>query len=146
MIKEFEFKRPRDPKAVAPTKVGLSQERENLSGNIDGVSASALEERLAKASRRYATYRFKLPLGVPGQPGWKELDFLFFTSGSAVAVEVDDVTFIHRGENPEQDPDDLLRIEQLRYLGVNVDKINHVDNTKLMTQEAANATARRLLT
>lgn len=147
MIEPFKYRTPRRQQLSVPPSFRVSKEREVLAGHIDGVSASEPEERLANASRRYANFRFRMSLnGVQGQTGWKELDFLFLSQGSIIAVEVDDTTFIHRGENPDQDPDDLIRMEGLKELGVNVDKIHHIDAQKLSTQEVAERTARELFT
>lgn len=147
MIKEFKYRIPRNQQLPTPHKFQVSKERERLTGQIDGETASEPEERLANASRRYAGFNFRMSLnGVRGQTGWKELDFLFQSRGSFIAVEVDDTTFIHRGENPEQDPDDLIRIEGLKDFGVTVDKIHHIDAARLSTREAAERTARELFT
>jgi len=143
-MKEYKFKTPRNSKRVMPSKIARRAETETLTGYIDGVKASNLEERFATAVSRYATFRFKMPIGMPGEPGWKELDFLLLSRGTLTAVEIDDTTFIHRGENSGQDPDDLARIAGLQELGVNVDKIIHIDNTKVSTKESADATARSL--
>jgi hypothetical protein len=145
MNKAFQYKVPRRQQLSRPPSFKVSKEKEVLFGQINGEKASAPEERLASAAQRYAGFEFRMSVnGYRGQPGWKELDFLFYSRGRYAAVEVDETEFIHRGEISGQDPDDLVRIDGLRQLGINVDKVIHVDANKLRTKEDAERTAREL--
>ena len=147
MKKAFQYKLPKKPAIQTLRKIRIDKEPEFLSGQIDGRKASEPEERLANASRRYASFSFEFAVnGFRGQPGYKEIDFLFQRSGAILAVEVDEMSFIHRGELQGQDPDDLIRLEGLRKLGINVPEIIHIDAAKLATREDADRVARELFT
>ena len=145
MKKAFQYKIPRGARKIVSTAVHISKEKENLSGQVNGYSASEPEERLANASRRYGDFIFQVDLnGYPGQPGHKTLDFLFMSRGRVLAVEVDETSFIHRGEISGQDPDDLLRLDGLAKYGYTVDKIIHIDATKVADKDIAQRTAQEL--
>jgi len=142
---DYIWKKERVRAFETTSKIRISKDEEFLSGVIDGRKASAPEERLARASQKYAGFEFGLAVnGFRGEPGWKELDFLFNSRGTYIAVEVDDTSFIHRGEVLGIDPDDLFRLEGLKKLGVEVPDIIHIDAEKLATKLLAEQTAREL--
>lgn len=144
MIKSYHWKKERLPKFEGVPTTRIDKQEEFLTGEIDGKSASAPEERLANASRKYANFIHKFIIGTQGEPDWKELDFLFESYGQITAVEVDG-EFTHRGEILEQQLDDLVRIEGLRKLGISVDKIIHIEAAEVASKELAQRTARELL-
>lgn len=98
-MKTFVFKK--QPKGVIksiPNHVSVQpSEGEQLLGTVQGKTASAPEERLAKQlDKAGKQYLFRYVVGAPkGLPGWKELDFLISDKGMLYAVEVD-TTFTHR--------------------------------------------------
>jgi hypothetical protein len=113
--------------------------------------ASDLEERFNKAVSKHPSVRgveFRLSLGAPrGLPGWLELDYLLDTVSGYRAFEVDDITFIHKGERERQEGliKDQRRLFTLKSWGLGVREIEHVTNEKLGTQEEANRWARENL-
>lgn len=93
----FKKQRPVLPAGRMPTIARV--EAEVLGGTVQGMPASAPEERLARALDKIdavENYQFRYTVGAPrGLPGWKELDFLVFARGIAFAIEVDS-EFTHR--------------------------------------------------
>ena len=143
MIESYVWKKKRTPKFVGSSRINIEREDEVLTGAIDEKPASAPEERLANATARLAGRAFRFALGYPGEPGWKELDFLFNRLGSFTAVEVDG-EFAHKGEILTQDLDDLVRLDGLRKLGIDVSEIKHIPAEDLDTKEMAERVAREL--
>ena len=143
MIKSYVWKKKRTPKFVTSSRIEIEREEEVLTGMIGEKTASAPEERLANATARLAGRAFRFALGYPGEPGWKELDFLFNRFGQFTAVEVDG-EFAHKGEIREQDLDDLVKLDKLRDLGVEVSEIIHIPAENLETKEMAKREAREL--
>ncbi len=96
----FKFKKPGTYERInLPTWPRHSdlEAPEQLMGSVNGLQASAPEERLAKAlDKAGINYVFRYTVGAPrGLPGWKELDFLIQHTGLIYAVEVD-TAFTHR--------------------------------------------------
>jgi hypothetical protein len=153
MQPSFKFQTPRKRQEQSlPPSIKVGKEPEGLTGYIVGGDgrprkASQPEERLANAAIRYAPFWFDVDLnGYPGDPGHKTLDFLFFLrGGDYLAVEVDETSFIHRGELAGQDPDDLLRLDGLRKWGIDLTEVIHVDADRLIDKQTAERTARELL-
>lgn len=143
MIESYVWKKKRQSKFVGSSRIQIEREEEILTGMIDDRTASAPEERLANATSRLAERAFRFALGYPGEPGWKELDFLFHRFGEFTAVEVDG-EFAHKGEIREQDLDDLVRLDGLRKLGIEVSEIKHIPAEDLDTKEMAERVAREL--
>lgn len=99
-VKPFKFKlKKQTPLIGLPSlpRIPANDSQEVLSGEVQGMKASAPEERLAKAlDKAQMQYLFRYTVGAPrGLPGWKELDFLILTKGIIYAVEVD-TAFTHR--------------------------------------------------
>lgn len=98
MAFKFKFKK-QTPLIGLPSRprIGGGDIPEQLTGVVQGVKASAPEERMAKAlDKAQIQYQFRYTVGAPrGLPGWKELDFLILTKGVMYAVEVD-TAFTHR--------------------------------------------------
>lgn len=147
----FTFKPKR--KVTLPLK-GLkpkfANEPEQLSGSVNGIPASDLEERFHVAAKQSGKVRqefFQLTLGgAKGEPGWLSLDYLYETNYGWQAFEIDDVSFIHKGEGEIQEAKlkDIRRVEGLLQMGINLTPdregrlISHVTNENLSTQEDAN--------
>jgi hypothetical protein len=105
-IKPFKFKRVSHGQIKPmPSFVSIQpDEPEALSGSVQGKTASAPEERLAKALDKHGIYYdFRFNFGAPKPlPGWKELDFLVQTGGLMYAIEVD-TAFTHRMKAAQAD-------------------------------------------
>lgn len=101
-----------------------------LMGEVDGFQASAPEERLARALRKKnLQFQFRMTVGAPrGLPGWKELDFIVWSSGMLYAVEVD-TAFTHRQkENADVLHDAIiLNDPELQAMGTFYPKVFHAD-------------------
>lgn len=98
----FKFKTPKKTPLIGLPSLPTSnaeQDEEVLTGTVQGVKASAPEERMAKAlDKAQIQYIFRYTIGAPrGLPGWKELDFLVLTKGVTYAIEVD-TAFTHRNK------------------------------------------------
>lgn len=98
----FKFKLPKQTPLIGlPSlpRIGDNAPEEMLTGTVQGVKASAPEERMAKAlDKAKIQYEFRYTVGAPrGLPGWKELDFLILTKGIVYALEVD-TAFTHRNK------------------------------------------------
>jgi hypothetical protein len=143
---------PTQDEKIAPKKAGMAKfakDEEVLSGVVKDMSAAAGEERLARALDKHPAvlgYEFRKAVGAPrGMPGWKELDFLIETAFRYVAVEVDNMSFIHLGRDAESVFEDAQRIEGLAKISVDVYEIKHVDEARLSVQIGAEQVARELL-
>lgn len=131
--KTFKFKRTRKP-----VELGLpsyqpsapSEDPEVLLGQVQGMQASAPEERLARAlDKQKMSYQFRLTVGAPrGLPGWKELDFVVQAGGILYAIEVD-TAFTHRQkENTDVLHDAIvLNDRELQSMGQFYPAVLHVD-------------------
>lgn len=143
---ETYFKSPVLPKAP---RAKFAKEGEILTGKVKGIDAKADEERFAKGLNRYPDVRqyfFRLAVGAPrGMPGWKELDFLIETFHGWVAVEVDDMEFVHKGKTSEMQMADLQRITGLKDIGVDVHEIHHVPAARLADEQGVDQVIRELL-
>lgn len=141
----FKYKKKSVPRIPLDTKKpDFADTPEQLVGEIAGMPASDLEERfynmLNRSSAVWQKY-FRMTLGAPrGLPGWLELDFLVETTYGWRAFEIDDVSFIHKGESERQEglEKDLRRLDSLKKKGIDVREIEHVTNEELGTQEDAN--------
>lgn len=154
-IKRLKYKRFASPRVRLPT-AGIGRRaadaalNESLEGAVQGMTASAGEERAARAlSRldRVQEYFFRVPVGgARNTPGWKELDFLVSSrSGLYYLVEVDSV-FTHMQKANADILHDAILLEELKYLPI-YPKVFHVDNDRdLSDQSAADETFRRLIT
>jgi hypothetical protein len=138
-------------KPQSPPKRGyeIAAEPEILSGQFQGKTASDDEERFLLAVSKQPNVQslwFRFTLGAKYMPGWLELDALVKTFHEYKAFEIDDMTFVHRGEREmnESKVKDLKRIEMLAKLGVAVREIRHVDAALLTSKEQAVITVRNL--
>ena len=96
----FKFKIQKNPvKIPLPPRpqIESDSEPEQLMGQVQGMKASAPEERLARAlDKANLQYIFRYTVGAPrGLPGWKELDFVIMAHGLVYTQEVD-TAFTHR--------------------------------------------------
>lgn len=150
MYRDFYKSRIRPPKPLYLQPLRLTPEQ--LDGFVQGKKATDDEERFAKALDKIGSvqgYEFRMALGAPrGMPGWRELDYLVQTPGGWRAFEIDDTSFVHRGEsarNADQTRD-LQRIQALERQGIHLARgIEHVDAVMwLDTQAKADARVREL--
>ena len=124
-------------------------EAELLEGKVNGMKASAGEERFAKALRKITAvdgFEFRYTIGAPrGLPGWKELDFVVVKGGTLYAVEVD-TAFTHRDKQASDTLHDAIVLQELAKLGMQLHPIViHLDGeSDLVTQQNADNTAKRL--
>ncbi len=141
----------RKPVLPAPDMPALAAEEvEVLGGTVQGMKASAPEERLAKALETIESidqFLFRYTIGAPrGLPGWKELDFLVSARGMTYAIEVDSA-FTHAGKSGRSDVlHDAIVLNELEKQGVQVfPQVIHLDmESDLVDQRLANQTARGL--
>lgn len=148
----FKYKRIRKQEQKFPSrrpqvaKVG----DEVLSGYVDGFPAARGEEFLVselRKSRNVRNVSFRMAVGAPrNMPGWLELDLLVETYNGFRAIEVDDMSFVHRGgrEEAESKVKDLRRVAGLQAMGINVRTIEHVDDDKLQDRQLTRRTLEEL--
>ena len=146
----FKYRTRRNAKQKSPANApALARDVELLTGIVQGQQAAADEERFANAVYSLGMELiFRLTLGPPkGYPGWLELDALVNTSFGYRAFEIDDMTFVHRGEQERSEAllKDLKRLEYLRYMGLQIPEIEHVDAARLQNAQDAYLTVRELL-
>lgn len=123
-------------------------EEELLTGEVQGVKASAPEERMAKAlDKAKIQYIFRYTVGAPrGLPGWKELDFLVLTKGIVYAVEVD-TAFTHREKgNTDVLHDAIIQNDrEINSSGILWPQVIHADgDTDLSTNDSAKSYVKKL--
>lgn len=148
----FQYKvRKKFPVEPPLGKPEFASEAEQLIGEWDGMPASDIEERWAKATAgnpKVLQTEFRVALGAPkGMPGWKELDFLHNTVHGWKAIEIDDTSFVHKGASGKAEivNEDIVRLMGLRQLGINVPEIIHVDGARLQTQDDAKRAQREII-
>jgi len=143
MIQHYEYKiRKKKLPLTGRQTPRAARDAEELSGTVHGFRASDLEERFAKAlDLKDIEYYFRFALGERGMPGWRELDFLVVFFGYH-PIEVEDITFIHRGKTSEDAWKDAQVMEALKEY--QPFPVVHITNDDLYDQDAANATVRRL--
>lgn len=123
-------------------------EPELLAGRVQGIKASSIEERFAKAlDGRNAKYRFRYTLGAPrGLPGWMEVDFIVYKNGIWHPIEID-TQFTHRDKGRKDVLHDSKVLSELEKQGFAVfPKVTHImGEDSLMTQKQAENKVRELL-
>lgn len=138
-----------DPTYIAP----VAKPDEGLTGMVQGKTAAQDEERFARALDRNSQvmgYEFRLAVGAPkGMPGWRELDFLVETYSGYRAFEIDDTSFVHKGESARATDrlHDISRVQALQNMGAEVAHgVEHVDAVAhLQNQNDANRKVRELI-
>lgn len=99
---------------------GSGDEAEFLVGEVNGMKASAPEERYVNALRQTKNvngFEFRVALGAPrGMSGWKELDLLVDSLGVKHAIEID-TEFTHRDKGTSDVLHDAIVLNELRQLG-----------------------------
>lgn len=147
----------RVPRIRKPPKVNLPQaprprldnggEAELLSGVVQDMEASAIEERFARAlDKKRKPYQFRYTVGAPrGLPGFKEVDFILENNGQMYAVEIDSL-FTHRRKREADRLHDAIVLTELEQEGFQVyPQVIHVlGDTELVDQRQADATVNRL--
>lgn len=145
--------KPRQPSALPPAALKPQDDRgdnaEVLTGKVQGLDASASEERLGKAlarSVRIQGFEFRHTLGAPrGLPGWKEVDYLVSFGGLVYPIEVDTV-FTHRKKKEADRLHDAIVLSELGKLGINAyPQVIHLSgDTELADQKNADAAVKRM--
>jgi hypothetical protein len=144
MIQHYKFKKKRSSKLpLVSRKPSFAKEAEQLTGQIRGMKASSLEERFAKALDKMGIdYYFRLSIGADtGRPGWKELDFLV-VNGGYYPVEIEDITFIHRGTTSEDALKDAMTLDFLKEYSPF--PVIHVTNVRLGDDKSADQVVKEL--
>lgn len=118
--------------------IDSGEDPEVLIGTVNGFSASAPEERLARAfDKAKIQYEFRLTVGAPrGLPGWKELDFVVMSKGLMYAVEVD-TAFTHRQKEQQDVLHDaiIMNDPELRKMGEFWPHVIHVDGDSDLSEQ-----------
>ncbi len=127
------------PKLPSPLKPDISREDTNemLTGMVNGMKASAPEERLARELDKSGTgYEFRYTIGAPrGLPGWKEVDFLVYGKVQVYAIEVD-TAFTHRMKKRADVLHDAEVLKDLGKLGLQVyPQVFHLDGESELVDE-----------
>lgn len=124
-------------------------EAEVLTGQVNGMKASAGEERFARALSKITAvdgFQFRYTIGAPrGLPGWKELDMLVLSRNMLYAIEID-TEFTHRDKQRADVLHDTIVLKELAKLGMQVfPKVIHLDGeSDLADQNKADQTAKRM--
>jgi len=125
MIKRYVYKSSAKLNILPSRKPEVATDKEQLYGVVQGDNASDIEERFARAlDKQKKDYIFRVALGMRGEPGWKELDFMVI-DGGYFPVEIDEMGFIHQGE-------------------YNPFPVKRIPGEKLATQEIADQTVKEL--
>jgi hypothetical protein len=147
-IKVYVPRKKAKRKLPAPMRPRLDSgmEAELLSGNINGMKASAGEERFAKALRKIAAvdgFEFRYTTMPRGLPGYKELDFLVQARNMVYAIEVD-TAFTHRDKGRADVLHDAIILAHLEQKGYQVfATVIHLDGeSDLVNQQNADRTAK----
>lgn len=138
-------------KLPAPQRPRLDNgsQEEVLEGQVQGMKASAGEERFAKALAKITavdSFQFRYTIGAPrGLPGWKELDMLIVSRNTLYAIEID-TAFTHRDKKASDILHDAIVLKELAKLGMQIyPVVIHLDGeSDLMDQKSADATAKKI--
>lgn len=132
----------------APTRPRFAKdEPEVFGGQIQGLKASIIEERFARAlDGGKVSYQFRYTLGAPrGLPGWFEVDFLALQNGMVYPVEID-TAFTHRDKGRKDVLHDARVLQELEKEGLSFfPKVTHIDGEiSLADQKSAKALVKEL--
>lgn len=146
----FRFKRTKRPSLIPlPSRPAISNDgEETLTGMVGDKTASAPEERMARAlQKNNKQFMFRYVVGAPrGLPGWKEVDFIVLTGGVVYALEVD-TAFTHRNKEHKDRLHDaiILNDPEVKSLGVLWPTVLHADgDSELADDRNADAYVRRI--
>ena len=151
-LPEIRVRKVRQPRVEMPSPEKPNfhgEEGEVLAGTVNGMKASAPEERLFRALKKNPKVQgmeFRYTIGAPrGLPGWKEVDYLVASLGLVYAIEVD-TAFTHRGKKESDRLHDAIVLNALRQQGLNVyPSVIHLDGeSELVDQKNADTTVRRM--
>lgn len=150
MIKRITYKRvPKSTGYLSTNGIGRADHDvriEELGGSVQGLPASAIEERAARSiQKNRKPFQFRLALGEGRNlPGWKELDFLVDNGGIYYAIEID-TEFTHRLKQNADVLHDAIVLSELKGMTV-YPQVIHVDGNKdLATQEDSDRYFRSIL-
>ena len=135
-------KRKAWPPLPEPLKPEISDKapEEMLAGEVNGMKASAAEERAVYAVRKTgSSYEFRRAINAPRyMPGWKELDLLVNSKGLNYAFEIDS-EFTHRGKERADVLHDAIVLKALEKEGISVyPQVFHIDGeSDLVDQKSA---------
>lgn len=146
------IRRLRPAAAVPPSPFkphAAADNAEVLTGTVQGMKASAPEERLARAlnkTKKVNGYQFRYTVGAPrGLPGWKECDFVVSSFGQTYLIEVDS-KFSHRKKKEADRLHDAILLNEFNKQGTSTyPRVIHLDmDADLIDQKTADTTAKRL--
>jgi hypothetical protein len=144
--KPFKYKKRRTARLDRLNRMPRTSENEGLSGYVHGLRASDLEERSAISLGKLGLefnfqWEVRTAFSLPDEE--RKVDFIVH-DGLLYAYEIDEVEFIHRGAEAQQE--DLVRDslinERLQKIGIQ--PIVHIPSTQLDTQELSDQTWRDL--
>ena len=137
----FKYKIPRQ--RIEPERLGKPNKQgdgEYLSGYVNGLKASDIEERFAIALRKKGKdFAFRVPVISPRHMlGQLELDFLIMDVPFYYPVQIDG-SYAHKNESKQQEDmkKDIL-VEAYLKKQFNVMPIKRIKGIELETQEQAN--------
>lgn len=141
---DYKVKRsPRMPKNLR--RVRTAADTDFLTGEVQGQSASDLEERWAKAA-----YRFKVPFSfqpsfITGRnvPGEIRLDFMMIIAGAILQPIQIDGKFAHRATKERDRINDARLDDALKGLGAM--KVIRITEERLSTQDVADRTFKEVV-
>ena len=124
-------------------------EREFLSGIVQGLAASDIEERFSRAldkDDRVIGYTFReAVLAGRNLPGQLEVDFMIETAGGEIWPVQVDGEFAHKGASKRQE--DALKDTMINdyYRRYGVHPVKRIDGDLLKTQKDANELVKEML-
>ena len=142
MIKRYVYKSSAKLNILPSRKPEVATDKEQLYGVVQGDNASDIEERFARAlDKQKKDYIFRVALGMRGEPGWKELDFMVI-DGGYFPVEIDEMGFIHQGQETQDQFKDAFVMEYFKEY--HPFPVKRIPGEKLATQEIADQTVKEL--
>ena len=147
----FKYKISKPPSQPLPLgkMIKLPVNEEVLSGYVQGMKSSDIEERFARAlstDKRVDAYQFRFPVISPrNMLGQLEIDFVVQSAGYVYAFQVDG-DYAHKGIGKRQDDlrKDTLSNAYIRQK-YNAFPIKRIPWTQLGTQDQANKLIRELI-
>jgi hypothetical protein len=139
-VKRIKFKRePRNKSYLPYGGIGRSQTEvstEVLEGSVQGMPASAAEERMARAlEKKELGFQFRVALGAPrNMPGFKEVDFIVESNGILYGVEVDS-PFTHAQKGNADVLHDAIVINELSQMGMTYPNVIHANRDGDLIQQ-----------
>lgn len=129
---------------IPPAKPVKFDDKEQLTGYINGMDASDIEERFARALDRLGiSYDFRVPM-VAGRwmPGEVEVDFMVFDGGQYQPIQIDGM-FAHKA-SAQKATDSAKDAILNEYLKGTAAPVQRIDGDVLETQEETDRLVKEL--